>query len=198
MAYINDERRENMATGARAVGSERTRGGVDRNEGRTPAQWFSYIFGAVLVLVGLLGFLVDSTFDTGQPLDGDDLFGLFEINGIHNVVHILSGLFLLALAGKRKSAKTGAIAFGVIYGIVALIGLINGKHVLSLFPVNPYDNVLHIVLAATSLAAGLISKANDEDGYARNGGGRAHVPATTTGRSGTTAVEDVDRLGPGR
>ena len=159
-----------MASGARAAGSTGSEGATrdrDRNDGRTPAQWFSYIFGAVLVLVGLLGFLVDSTFDTGQPLDGDDLFGLFEINGIHNVVHILSGLFLLALAGKRKTAKTGALAFGVIYGIVTLIGLIDGKDVLSLFPVNPYDNVLHIALTVAAIGSALVSKANDEDGRAR-------------------------------
>jgi hypothetical protein len=161
-----------MASGARAAGSYDNGRTADRNEGRTPAQWFSYIFGATLVLVGLLGFLVDSTFDTGQPLDGDDLFGLFEINGIHNVVHILSGLFLLALAGKRKTAKTGALVFGVIYGIVTLIGLIDGKDVLSLFPVNPYDNVLHIALTVAAIASALVSKANDEDGR-----GRAHSPA---------------------
>jgi Domain of unknown function (DUF4383) len=153
-----------MATGARAARSYDGTTEADRNEGRTPAQWFSYIFGSVLVLVGLLGFLVDSTFDTGQPLDGDDLFGVFEINGIHNTVHILSGLFLLALAGKRKTARTGALAFGVIYGIVTLIGLIDGKDVLSLFPVNPYDNVLHIALTVAAIGAALVSKANDETG----------------------------------
>ena len=159
-----------MASGARAAGSQGTARDIDRNEGRTPAQWFSYIFGAVLVLVGLLGFLVDSTFDTGQPLDGDKLLGIFEVNGIHNVVHILSGLFLLALAGKRKTAKTGALAFGVIYAVVTLIGLIDGKDVLSLLPVNPADNVLHIALTVAAIASALASKANDEDG-----GGRAHA-----------------------
>jgi hypothetical protein len=128
---------------------------------------FSYIFGVVLVLSGLLGFFADATFDTGQPLDGNRFLDIFEVNGIHNVVHILSGLFLLALAGKRKTAKTGAIAFGVIYGVVTVIGLIDGKDVLSLFPVNPADNVLHIALTLAALAAGLLSRANDADGRTR-------------------------------
>ena len=79
------------------------------------------------------------------------------------MVHILSGLFLLALAGKRRTARTGALAFGIVYGIVTLIGLINGKHVLSLFPVNPADNVLHIALTVAAIASALVSKANDED-----------------------------------
>lgn len=157
-----------MATGARAARSHDGARSADHNEGRTPAQWFSYIFGAVLVLVGIIGFLVDATFDTGQPLDGDKLLGLFEVNGIHNVVHILSGLFLLALAGKRKTARTGAIAFGVIYALVTVIGLADGKDVLSLFPVNPADNVLHIALTVAALAAGLVSKANDEHDRGRS------------------------------
>jgi hypothetical protein len=158
-----------MATETRAARSQDGARNADPNEGRTPAQWFSYIFGAVLLLVGIIGFLVDATFDTGQPLDGDKLLGLFEVNGIHNVVHILSGLFLLALAGKRKTARTGAIAFGAIYGLVTVIGLADGKDVLSLFPVNPADNVLHIALTVAALASGFVSKANDDDrGRARS------------------------------
>jgi hypothetical protein len=36
-----------------------------------------------------------------------------------------------------------------------LIGLIDGKDVLGLFPVNPADNVLHILLTVAALAAAL-------------------------------------------
>ena len=36
----------------------------DRNRGRSAAQWFCLIVGATLVLVGLLGFLAEATFDT--------------------------------------------------------------------------------------------------------------------------------------
>ena len=115
------------------------------------------VVGATLVLVGLLGFLVEPKFDVstgGAPggLDGENLI-IFEVNGWHNVVHILSGLFLLAL--RHDSARTAALSFGAIYGVVTLIGLIDGKDVLGLFPVNPADNVLHILLTVAALAAGL-------------------------------------------
>jgi hypothetical protein len=111
----------------------------------------------VLLLVGILGFFVDSTFDTGGALDGDSLVG-FEVNGWHNLVHIASGLFLLAMSPRRASARAGAIGFGVVYGIVAIIGLVDGNDVISLIPVNPADNVLHIVIALAGIAAGLVSK----------------------------------------
>jgi hypothetical protein len=106
------------------------------------------------VLVGLLGFIAESAFETGSGVQGDDLI-IFEVNGWHNVVHIASGLFLLALMRRHATARLAALSFGAIYGIVTIIGLIDGKDVLGLFPVNAADNVLHIVLTVAAFAAGL-------------------------------------------
>ena len=133
----------------------------DRHRGRSAAQWFCLVVGATLVVVGLLGFLAEATFDTSAgsdpgALDGEK-FILFEVNGWHNVVHIASGLFLLALSGKHRTARTAALAFGAIYAVVTIIGLIDGHDVLGLIPVNPADNVLHILLTVAALAAGLTS-----------------------------------------
>src|SRR5205085_3496503 len=134
--------------GARAASDTAGRRYDDR--GRTPAQWFCSIFGPVLLLVGILGFIADANFDTGSAVQGDGFLG-FEVNGWHNVIHIASGAFLLAMAKKRRTAKTATIAFGAIYGLVTIIGLIDGNDVLGLFPVNPADNVLHILLSIGSL-----------------------------------------------
>jgi hypothetical protein len=139
----------------------------DRNRGRSAAQWFCLIIGGTLVLVGLLGFLAEATFDTSAgsdpgAVDGEN-FILFEVNGWHNVVHILSGGFLLALSGKHRTARTAALAFGAIYGVVTIIGLVDGHDVLGLIPVNPADNVLHILLTVTALAVGLISDRDRRD-----------------------------------
>ncbi len=139
----------------------------DRNRGRSAAQWFCLIIGGTLVLVGLLGFLAEATFDTSAgsdpgALDGENLV-LFEVNGWHNVVHILSGGFLLALAGRHRTARTAALAFGAIYGVVTIIGLVDGHDVVGLIPVNPADNVLHILLTVTALAVGLISDRDRRD-----------------------------------
>jgi Domain of unknown function (DUF4383) len=139
----------------------------DRNRGRSAAQWFCLIIGGTLVLVGLLGFLAEATFDTSAgsdpgALDGEN-FILFEVNGWHNVVHIASGLFLLALAGKHRTARTAALAFGAIYAVVTVIGLIDGHDVLGLIPINPADNVLHILLTVAALAVGLVSDRDRRD-----------------------------------
>jgi hypothetical protein len=147
----------------------------ERDE-RSTAQWFCIVIGATLVLVGLLGFLAEAKFDTSSggdsgALDGEN-FIIFEVNGWHNVVHIASGLFLLALSGKHRTAKTAALAFGAIYGVVTVIGLIDGKDVLGLLPVNPADNILHILLTVAALAVGLTSTQDRVRGASRPVGAR--------------------------
>jgi hypothetical protein len=42
---------------------------------------------------------------------------------------------------------------------VTIIGLVDRKDVLWLFPVNPADNILHIVLTVAAFAAGLRCRA---------------------------------------
>ncbi len=131
-------------------------------EPRTPAQWYAYVVGAALLLVGALGFTADATFDfagtDANPagLQGDGFLG-FEVNGTHNLVHLVSGLVLLVMASRRTRARTAALAFGGLYGLVTLAGLINGSNVLGLIPVNAADNVLHAALTVAGLAAGLVS-----------------------------------------
>jgi len=211
------------AVGGRGTGTGRSHDGdrdrVGEKAGRTPAQWFCLIAGPVLLLMGLLGFIADASFDTAGSSDGDatgnadgqlqgDGFLGFEVNGWHNVVHVLSGLFLLSIAKRRNTARKGVIAFGVAYGLVALIGLIDGSDVLGLLPVNPADNILHIALTLAALATGLMSRAHhhtDEHHTRGTGTGtgtqsRFSRTGTTTGTTGTDGrtlnpEEHVDTTG---
>src|SRR4051794_13253592 len=123
---------------------------------RTFAQWYCLVAGVVLVVAGLLGFIADSSFDTGSAIQGDKFLG-FEVNGWHNLVHLASGIVLLAAANTRPTAKTVALAFGVVYGLVTIWGLIDGDEVLNVIPVNPADNVLHLFLAAAAILSAYVS-----------------------------------------
>jgi hypothetical protein len=167
-----------------------------RDRGRTPAQWYCTLAGLALLLAGIAGFFVDSGFDTGGNIDGDSLIG-FEVNGFHNLVHIASGLLLLAASPKRASAKIVALVFGLTSAAVALIGLIDGETVFGLLPVNPADNVLHIALSAVGILAAIASDADDRG---RAGSGGSDRERFTTGRRVETSKpltgsgHDVDPL----
>ena len=111
------------------------------------------IFGAVFLLVGLLGFVpgITSTDADGMQL----LLGLFMVDPIHNAVHITSGLAGLVAAGvSAKAAKGYLVGFGVVYGLVALLGFFDST-LFGLMHVNMADNWLHVVLALGLLGAGL-------------------------------------------
>ena len=90
-------------------------------------------------------------------MEGSDLI-VFEVNGWHNIVHILSGLLGLALWRRRDSARAYALGFGAVYLVVTIWGFATGDQVLWLLPVDTADNLLHLVIAAAGLAAGLSSR----------------------------------------
>ena len=136
---------------------------ADRTAGdKTPAQLYSLVFGATLLLAGILGFFVDASFgDLGSNVQGDELI-LFEVNGWHNLVHLASGALGLALAGSRAGARAFALGFGAVYLVVTIWGFATGDNVLfGLLPVNTEDNFLHLAIALTGLAAGAASPADD-------------------------------------
>ena len=134
-------------------------------EGRTPAQLYSLLFGAVLLAVGVIGFVVDASFGTGTGVQGEELI-LFEVNGWHNLVHIASGVLGLALAASAVGARLFALGFGAVYLVVTAWGFIDGNSVLALIPVNTADNFLHLAIAALGLAAGLASSPQQTRGPA--------------------------------
>jgi hypothetical protein len=129
-------------------------------EGKTLAQIYVLVLGAVLVLVGILGFLVEPSFGIGDNAERGILIA-FDINGWHNVVHLLSGIIGLAMAGSAASARMFAIGYGVVYVLVTILGFIvgDGGLLLSIIPINTADNLLHIAIAASGIAVGLASPA---------------------------------------
>jgi hypothetical protein len=108
------------------------------------------IFGAVFLLVGILGFIPGIT-------SNGHLLGIFHVNTAHNLVHIASGIAALIAAGVSfEAARNYFRIFGVIYALVAALGFVTGgtDPLLGIIANNPADNWLHLAIAAVSLALG--------------------------------------------
>ena len=127
---------------------------------KTLAQVYAMALGGVLVLVGIVGFLVEPSFGVGDSAQRGTLI-LFDINGWHNVVHLLSGVVGLAMAGTAAKARLFSIGYGVVYVLVTILGFIvgDGGLLLSIIPINTADNLLHLVIAVTGIGIGLASSA---------------------------------------
>jgi hypothetical protein len=124
-------------------------------EGSSPAKLYATVVGVVLTILGIVGFFYGNSF--GSPGTVDDMFGIFAVNGWHNVLHLATGLLGLAAAG--YFARTYALAIGLLYLVLAVWGFIigSGDAILSIVPVNTEDNVLHLILGLVGLAAGAAS-----------------------------------------
>ncbi|NEM91803.1 DUF4383 domain-containing protein [Galbitalea soli] len=121
----------------------------------SPNRLLAVIFGAVYLLVGLLGFAY--TGGVGfLATQGGLILGIFEVNILHNIVHLLIGAALL-IAGLASvpAAKGLNTTVGAVYLLVGILGLFLVGSSLNILALNAADNVLHFASAIVLLAVGL-------------------------------------------
>ncbi|HEU0014295.1 MAG TPA: DUF4383 domain-containing protein [Longimicrobium sp.] len=113
----------------------------------TLVQRAAMLFGVVFLLVGIAGFFVDG--GTGMEADPETaghLLGLFPVNLLHNIVHLLFGLWGLA-ASRGHSASVGFHRAGaLIYVLLTVLGFV-APDGFGLVPLGDNDIWLHAVLA---------------------------------------------------
>jgi hypothetical protein len=110
------------------------------------ARTAAIVLGVILILVGILGFIPN-------PLVYSEN-ALFLVNGAHNVVHIVSGIFLLVGAYSALGSAMALRILGIVYIIIAILGFVSGDYILGFVLNNTADNWLHVVLGIVFLAAG--------------------------------------------
>jgi hypothetical protein len=132
---------------------------MDQGTRRSSAQVYALLFGAVLTVAGIVGFFYNSDFTSDKSVR-DAIFGILDVNGWHNVFHIATGVLGLVAASSYASARSYALVLGIVYIAVAIWGFIvgNGDSILSILPVNTADNVLHLVIGISGIAAGTATR----------------------------------------
>ena len=108
------------------------------------------VFAAVFLLIGILGFVPAFTPD-------GNLLGIFKVDAIHNVIHLLSGAVALYVGLTSEAhSKLYFQVFGAVYAVVTILGfaMYNADKLLGIFAINPADDYLHLLIAAATLAIG--------------------------------------------
>ena len=132
--------------------------------GRTPLQQASFIVGIVFLLVGVLGFIPGITTNYGDVWSefiGHEseakLLGIFQVNALHNIVHLLFGVAGIAAARTAESSRLFLIGGGALYLVLWIYGLlISLDSAANFVSLNTADNWLHFVLGAGMIGLGLL------------------------------------------
>jgi hypothetical protein len=128
---------------------------------RSPAQLLTLLIGATFILVGILGFIPGITSHLYGGLDfaghnsKAELFHVFQVSWLHNLVHIAFGLVGLAFASSAATARLYLIGGGVVYLLLWFYGLlIDQAGGANFVPFNTADNWLHFALGTGMIVLG--------------------------------------------
>ena len=144
---------------------------------------FALVLGIVYLAVGIMGFIPGLV---SHPHPGDPglnvnhnhgrLLGIFPINTLHNIVHILVGVWGLASFRRFTLARGFARGLAIFYGLLAVMGLFpNLNTTFGLIPIHGHDVWLH---ALTALLAAYFGWVADRSYVERD------VLVTDVGRTG--------------
>jgi preprotein translocase subunit Sss1 len=117
------------------------------------AKTVATLVGVVFILVGIVGFFSPELMHA-------------HLTKVHNVVHLVSGVVSLYFGtkGTLASARSFCIVFGLVYGLLGVVGYLVGTpdHMLKLsdphFVLGPIDHYIHIAIGVLYLIGGFATK----------------------------------------
>lgn len=127
-------------------------------------RWFALAIGVFYVLIAILGFIPGVLSEPApEPAVTVDtlygrLLGLFPVNILHTIVHLIVGIWGVVAYGRYASARTYSRTIAVIFGVLAIMGLIPGLNtVFGLIPLFSHDIWLHAVTAILAAYFGWVA-----------------------------------------
>ncbi len=157
-------KKQQSQRGRRSQNESRTPATREPREGRSLMQVLAAVFGLSFLLAGVAGFIpgITSNYDELSLFGTDsnaELLGLFRVSVLHNIVHLLFAVGLLA-AARFSWSKLYLLGGGVGYLGVVLYGfLIDHDSGANFLPVNHADNFLHLGLGLAMIVAGVVGLA---------------------------------------
>ena len=127
---------------------------------------FALLFGVMFLLFGIAGFIpgLMKMPHPGHPhlvvnQNYGQLFGLFAVNILHDIVHVLFGLWGLASFRSAAAAKVYARGVAIIYGTLMIAGFVPGLETMfGLVPLFQNDIWLHGLIASMAAFFGWIHR----------------------------------------
>ncbi len=87
-------------------------------EAPSPARLYAAVIGALLVVLGIVGFFYDASF--GDLSQYEEAFAGVQVNGWLNLFYLATGSLGVLVAG--ASSRAYALAVGLLYTLLAIVG----------------------------------------------------------------------------
>jgi hypothetical protein len=124
----------------------------------TTLQKLAGVFGVIFILIAVLGFISPGGLVMAMDPTTGMVLGVFPVNLLHNIVHLLFGIWGLVASRTWSGSKTFFTVGGIIYVILTCVGFLWPTG-FGLVPLGGADIWLHGVLAIAMLGIGLTAKA---------------------------------------
>jgi hypothetical protein len=113
---------------------------------------FALVVGIVFLVAGVLGFI------PGITVDHEYLLGIFSVDTVHNLIHLVIGALGIA-AYYWDRTRLYCQGLGLVCLLIGILGFIPAflfgeGMLLGLFHVNVADNVLYLVVGAVAAYLG--------------------------------------------
>lgn len=128
---------------------------------RSTIQWAAMLSGVVFLLVGVAGFIpgITTNYDRLGTFGGVGalLLGLFGINWLESVVHLLYGFAGLGAASSPRRARSYFLIGGAGYIVLWVYGLVIDLSTTANFiGINQTANWLHFALGVVMIGVGIV------------------------------------------
>jgi hypothetical protein len=124
------------------------------------ARTLMMVLGVFYIAIGVLGFVPGIT-QPGERPDQGLLLGIFAVNTIHNIAHLVLGAWALWAASSRENLRMHARILAAVFVVLAI-----GSFIAPLaegLAFNIPDSGLHILTALLVGAVGFMTRWDDDD-----------------------------------
>lgn len=123
---------------------------------KSTVQTVALLFGVVFVLVAILGFIAPGGTSMGVDNPGM-ILGLFEVNLLHNLVHLLFGVWGILASRSFGAAKQFCTIGGIIYLVLTVLGFVDPT-TFGFIPIGGNDRWLHLLLGLVLTVVGVTAR----------------------------------------
>src|SRR3954451_12035266 len=136
-------------------------------------RYFSLVLGIVFLLIGIAGFIPgllqtpEHAADVQVTQSFGRLMGLFPVNALHNLVHIIFGIWGIAAYRSYSGARGYSKVVAIVYALLTIMGLIPGLNTtFGLIPLYGNDIWLHALIAIAAGYFGFVATDREVGGTA--------------------------------